>query len=212
MTSNGTLPPDFDVRTPSPARMYNFFLGGKDNFEADRKAAKKALSVVPYGRQVAWSNRRFLLRAVKYLADQGVDQFIDLGAGIPTQPYVHDVAQTIGVFRDRVSGGSHVAISHITSEGTAPHVISTIQEAYADASAPAVFRSRSEIEGLLTGLEIASPGLVEVSDWRRSHRGSAHPPALGSSRALAGSCEAYLCIYSSGPFTFTGVAPSRRSV
>src|SRR5579875_2288269 len=95
MTSNGMLPPKIDVQTPSPARMYNYFLGGKDNFEADRKAAKKALSVVPYGRQVAWSNRRFLLRAVKYLAGQGIDQFIDLGPGIPTEPYVHDVAQAI---------------------------------------------------------------------------------------------------------------------
>ena len=75
--------------------MYNFYLGGKDNFAADRQAARKALSVVPYGRQVAWSNRRFLLRAVKYLAGQAIDQFIDLGPGIPTQPYVHDVAQAI---------------------------------------------------------------------------------------------------------------------
>jgi hypothetical protein len=95
MTSDGIMPPDIDVHTPSPARMYNFFLGGKDNFEADRKAARKAMSVVPYGRQVAWSNRRFLLRAVKYLAGQGIDQFIDLGPGIPVQPYVHDAAQAI---------------------------------------------------------------------------------------------------------------------
>jgi hypothetical protein len=263
MTANGTEPPDFDVRTPSPARMYNFYLGGKDNFEADRKAAKKALSVVPYGRQVAWSNRHFLLRAVKYLTRQGIGQFIDLGPGIPVEPYVHEVAQgivpnarvayidndpivtshnrsllashngyvlamhgdirsphnilldeqlngfidftrpvgvlfvavlhfltgqddpyrTVKVFRDHVPSGSYAAISHITSEGTKPHVISTVQEAYAGASAPAVFRSRSEIEALFAGLELVAPGLVEVSDWRSSHRGGARPPAM---RFLAG--------------------------
>jgi len=87
--------PDIDVTTPSPARMYDYYLGGKDNFPADREAAEKALSVVQQGRAVAWANRRFLVRAVRYLARNGIRQFIDLGTGIPTSPNVHEVARSI---------------------------------------------------------------------------------------------------------------------
>jgi hypothetical protein len=64
---------------PSPARIYDYYLGGKDNFAVDRAAAEEALSVVPHGRQVARANRRFLIRAVTLMAEQGVSQFIDLG-------------------------------------------------------------------------------------------------------------------------------------
>ena len=73
--------------------MYDYYLGGKDNFPADREAAENALSVVPDGRAVARANRRFMVRAVRYLARQGIKQFVDLGAGIPTSPNVHEVAR-----------------------------------------------------------------------------------------------------------------------
>lgn len=200
------LPPGIDVTTPSPARMYDYYLGGKDNFAADRVAAEKALSVVPDGRKVAWANRRFLVRVVKHLARNGIEQFIDLGTGIPTSPNVHETARSfvpdarvayvdndpivpvhnrallessgdgivavrgdvryplnilnnhsvrqvidfqrpvgilfvavlhfvtgaedpyraVAAFRDRVSRGSYIAVSHITTDGTDPHVVSTI--------------------------------------------------------------------------------------
>lgn len=87
--------PDIDVAIPSPARMYDYYLGGKDNFPADRVAAETALSVVPDGRAVARANRRFMVRAVRYLARQGINQFVDLGTGIPTSPNVHEVARGI---------------------------------------------------------------------------------------------------------------------
>jgi hypothetical protein len=74
--------------------MYDYYLGGKDNFPADRHAAEKALSAVPCGRKVAWANRKFLVRAVRALARKGIDQFIDLGTGIPTSPNVHEVARS----------------------------------------------------------------------------------------------------------------------
>jgi len=86
---------DIDVTTPSPARMYDYYLGGKDNFQADREAAEKALSAVPCGRRVAWANRNFLVRAVQFLAHSGIEQFIDLGTGIPTSPNVHEVARSV---------------------------------------------------------------------------------------------------------------------
>ena len=72
-------PSEIDVSVPSPARIYDYYLGGKDNYAVDREAAEKALSVVPHGRRVAQANRKFLGRAVKYMARNGVEQFIDLG-------------------------------------------------------------------------------------------------------------------------------------
>lgn len=86
---------DIDPRTPSPARMYDYYLDGKDNFPADREAAERVLQAVPHGRAIAQANRRFLMRAVRFLAEQGIEQFIDLGTGIPTSPNVHEVAHEI---------------------------------------------------------------------------------------------------------------------
>jgi len=95
MENSHPTPPDIDTTIPSPARMYDYYLGGKDNFSADREAAETALSVIPYGRQIALANRRFLVRAVKYLSRNGIWQFIDLGTGIPTSPNVHEAARSI---------------------------------------------------------------------------------------------------------------------
>jgi hypothetical protein len=83
---------DPDVRTPHPARMYDYLLGGKNNFAADREAADQAMALVPYSREVAWSNRQFMTRAVGAMARAGIDQFIDLGSGFPISPNVHEVA------------------------------------------------------------------------------------------------------------------------
>jgi S-adenosyl methyltransferase len=81
--------------TPAIARVYDYFLGGKDNFAVDREAAEGVLAHVPELRDYAVGNRAFLVRAVRYLARQGVRQFIDLGTGIPTSPNVHEVAQQV---------------------------------------------------------------------------------------------------------------------
>ncbi|WP_196440377.1 SAM-dependent methyltransferase [Planomonospora sp. ID67723] len=89
-----TEQPPIGIQThiPNIARMYDYFLGGKDNFPADREAAEKALAVIPEIRHSARSNRAFLQRAVGFLAEQGIDQFLDIGAGLPTQDNVHQVA------------------------------------------------------------------------------------------------------------------------
>ena len=79
-------PADIDFTVPSPARMYDYYLSGKDNFPADREAAEKALSLVPFGRELARANRDFLVRAVTDLARQGIDQFIDGRHRAPDQP------------------------------------------------------------------------------------------------------------------------------
>ncbi|MGH3329274.1 MAG: SAM-dependent methyltransferase [Streptomycetales bacterium] len=84
-----------DTTKPSAARMYDYFLGGKDNYAVDREAAEQVLEVFPQARQLALANRRFLVRAVRYCAERGIDQFIDIGTGIPTLPNVPDVARKI---------------------------------------------------------------------------------------------------------------------
>ncbi len=86
---------DVDIRTPNHARVYDCFLGGKDNFAADRLAAEKIAAVAPDTRLLARANRGFLVRAVRLIAESGIHQFIDLGTGIPTSPSVHEVARDL---------------------------------------------------------------------------------------------------------------------
>lgn len=89
------IPDDVDVDVPSAARVYDYLLGGAHNFAADRAVGAKVLEVQPQGREIASSNRAFLSRAVRYMVDQGITQFLDLGSGIPTVGNVHEVAQGI---------------------------------------------------------------------------------------------------------------------
>ncbi|MGH3392130.1 MAG: SAM-dependent methyltransferase [Actinomadura sp.] len=84
-----------DVTVPSPARIYDYFLGGKDNFAADRELAEVILRQAPVARAGASANRRFLGRAVEFLAKAGIRQFLDLGTGLPSQNNVHEVAQRV---------------------------------------------------------------------------------------------------------------------
>jgi S-adenosyl methyltransferase len=86
----------FDASAPNPARIYDYFLGGKDNFPADREVAEQVLAIAPVTRAVLRDNRAFLRRAVRFLASEaGIRQFVDLGSGLPTQGNVHEVAQAI---------------------------------------------------------------------------------------------------------------------
>lgn len=93
MAEDVPLPPGIDVHIPNAARMYNYFLGGKDNFPVDREAAEHVLAVAPEAGELARQNRSFLRRAVRHLAeDAGIRQFVDIGTGLPTQGNVHEVA------------------------------------------------------------------------------------------------------------------------
>jgi hypothetical protein len=81
---------------PSPARMYNYFLGGKDHYPADREAAERVIAVSPEVLLFAQQNRAFLRRAVRYLITEcGIRQFIDIGAGLPAEGNVHEIAQEL---------------------------------------------------------------------------------------------------------------------
>jgi hypothetical protein len=257
------VPIGVDPKIPSPARMYDYYLGGKTNYATDREAADKALRVVPSGRQLARANRYFLMRAVRLMADQGISQFIDLGTGLPTSPNVHELARAIhpaarvlyvdndavvaahgrallttsdgllalqadirepdsilnspelaelidfgrpvGVlfvavlhfiedresphgivraFTSRMAAGSYLALSHITSDGTDAACMAAIRDAYACASAPAVFRDEAEIRAFYSGFEVLGPGLAEVARW--SPGSAAFPAEASTVRFLAG--------------------------
>ncbi len=89
-------PPGIDVSRPHPARIYDYFLGGKDNFAADRETAGRVLESWGAVRTAVRENRAFLARAVRYLAaEAGVRQFLDIGAGLPSSSNVHEVAQAV---------------------------------------------------------------------------------------------------------------------
>ncbi|QFG27620.1 SAM-dependent methyltransferase [Actinomadura sp. WMMB 499] len=91
----GAGPGGIDTTVATPARIYDYFLGGKDNYAVDRAAAEEIMKAVPEAPTSARANRAFLRRAVRYMAGAGITQFVDIGAGLPTQGNVHEVAQEI---------------------------------------------------------------------------------------------------------------------
>jgi len=102
VTTDSWVPRGVNPAIPNVARIYDYFLGGKDNFAADRAAATKIAEAAPDVVRRTRENRAFLGRAVRFLAEAGVRQFLDIGTGLPTQDNVHQVAQ-------RLVTGAHVA-------------------------------------------------------------------------------------------------------
>ena len=95
-TEPESAPPEIDVTKAHPARMYDYFLGGKDNFAADRAVAAQVLDSWGSVRTAVRENRAFLGRAVRYLAGEaGISQFLDIGTGLPSANNVHEVAQAV---------------------------------------------------------------------------------------------------------------------
>ncbi|MFB9235529.1 SAM-dependent methyltransferase [Plantactinospora siamensis] len=95
-TDSSDLSARIDTTRPHSARRYDYWLGGKDNFQADREAAEAIAAVFPHIRTAARENRAFMQRAVRHLAaEAGVRQFLDIGTGLPTADNVHEVAQRI---------------------------------------------------------------------------------------------------------------------
>lgn len=228
---------------PNPVRIYDYLLGGKDNFAVDRQAAEHLQHAIPGVRESARANRRFLVRAVQLMAESGIGQFLDLGTGLPTSPNVHEVARdvdpevtvayvdndpTVTAFNralradtprvvavhhdlrhpaevladpvvrqaidlnaplglllvavlhfvdrrdaaalvtsyvDQLAPGSLVAISAACAADLAAPDVARIQAVYS-ATTPFVFHHPDEFALLFDGLELAEPGIVEVSKWR----------------------------------------------
>jgi S-adenosyl methyltransferase len=95
VTEKTRVPAGVDVRKPHAARVYDYALGGKDNYAADRALIDKLTAIIPDTPLVAQENRAFLGRAVHFLARAGIRQFLDIGTGLPTQGNVHEVAQEV---------------------------------------------------------------------------------------------------------------------
>jgi hypothetical protein len=89
-------PPGVNINIPHSARMYDYWLGGKDNFAVDRGVAEAIMQAIPGMRYMAGENRKFVHRAARDLvAKEGVRQFLDIGTGIPTRPNLHEIAQQL---------------------------------------------------------------------------------------------------------------------
>jgi O-methyltransferase involved in polyketide biosynthesis len=92
----GSEPQSFDPSVANPARVWNYWVGGKDNFAADREAAERVLELLPHMMLLAQLTRQFLIDAVHQLAaDYGIRQFLDIGTGLPTADNTHEVAQRV---------------------------------------------------------------------------------------------------------------------
>ena len=92
----GYQPPQIDTSKAHPARVYDYLLGGKDNYPPDREAAEQLLKVMPFALETARQNRLFMQRLTRYLAaDEGITQFLDVGTGIPISPNLHEIAQRV---------------------------------------------------------------------------------------------------------------------
>lgn len=95
MTGSDAAPTRIDTSRPHPARVYDWWLGGKDNYPVDEELARRILAVDGTVVRGARANRRFMRRAVRTVAEAGIRQFLDIGTGIPTEPNLHQVAQGV---------------------------------------------------------------------------------------------------------------------
>jgi hypothetical protein len=95
MTQASRVPPGIDTSVPTPARIYDYMLRGHNNFEPDRRAGEKILAASPELGDSAFANRGFHQRAGKWIAEQGIRQFIDIGSGLPTVGNTHEVVQKV---------------------------------------------------------------------------------------------------------------------
>ncbi|WP_406150085.1 SAM-dependent methyltransferase [Streptomyces anulatus] len=140
-------PQGIDISVPSVSRMYDFYLGGSHNFEVDREAARKAMEFLPGLPKIMQANRAFMRRVVRHAVDIGIDQFLDIGSGIPTFGNVHEVAQAANPGA-KVAYVDHdpVAVAHSQAvlKGNDRAVI-----AAADLRRPKEILTNPEITGLL---------------------------------------------------------------
>jgi len=238
--------PGMNTTVPHPARVYDYWLGGKNNYEADRRAAAEAIAIFPKTVESARSCRAFLARVVSYLtAEAGIRQFLDLGSGLPSVRNVHEVAQSIApesrvVYVDSdpivqlhaqallasspegqtsylqadVSNPDLIlaeaartldfsqpvavmllAMLHLVTDAQDPaRIIATLMAAVPPGSylaighhtadiypelrefarrlselspdIPATLRDRQQVTALFDGLDLVSPGVVQISQWR----------------------------------------------
>ena len=157
------MQPAIDTSRPHPARMYDYYLGGKDNFAADRETAQKALLAVPTIRTGARENRAFLGRAIRWLVTEaGIRQFLDIGTGLPSANNVHEVAQAVApecrvvyVDNDPIVLAHARALLTSTAEGRTAYISADLrqpQEILADPVVAQILDLRRPIALMLVGI------------------------------------------------------------
>ncbi|MGW2641598.1 SAM-dependent methyltransferase [Streptomyces sp. NPDC001348] len=135
MTGSDAASPRIDTSRPHPARVYDWWLGGKDNYPVDEELARKILAVDPAAVRGARANRRFMHRATRVAAEAGVRQFLDIGTGIPTEPNLHQVAQGVApecriVYADNdpIVLRHAEALLHGSAEGSTDYVHADVRD------------------------------------------------------------------------------------
>ena len=168
---SGTLPAALDTSKPNVARAYDYLLGGKDNFAADRAVGDQIIASLPAVQVGVRAQRDLLGRIVRYLVGEaGIRQLLDIGSGLPTAENVHQIAPAIDartrvVYLDNAPVVlTHAFIHHmLDSEDPAS---ATLQAAMEKGLGRSKFRTFAQIEELFDGLELVEPGVVLVPDWR----------------------------------------------
>lgn len=185
----------FDTSRPNVARVWDYWLGGKENFAADRELAEKMLAVHPVTAQMARENRQFLGRAVSYVADRGIGQFIDVGAGLPTALNTHDIARNVDP-RARVAyvDNDPVVILHARSLlAKSPGVIAVP----GDMRDPAGILGDDGLTGLI---DLAKPACVIMSGVLHfADPGTARRVTAAFARALAPGSYLIISVGSGNP-------------
>jgi hypothetical protein len=246
-----------DFGTPNSARMFDYYLGGKDNYASDREAARRVLGATPDVPLVALENREFLKRVIPFLiAEQAISQFVDVGPGLPTRGNVHQLVrrhapgarvayvdndavaveqgrsllrglptvttvcgdlrdpggalshpdlralidfarpvallmtlvldliptgdsayEAVATFRDALSPGSFLVLSHASHDGREPGALTDVSGHPDTASVPLIMRSRAEIAQFFDGFELVDPGVVFLPQWRPA---GGYPPWGGT--------------------------------
>ncbi|MEV6670422.1 SAM-dependent methyltransferase [Streptomyces sp. NPDC051162] len=143
VSERGFSAEEIDTSRPHPARMYDYYLGGWDNYEVDRQAAEHVIQVHPQVRLSARANRAFLRRAVRDCVRDGIRQIIDIGTGIPTSPNTHEVArETAADVRVAYIDNDPIVATHagakLTGAGQAAFVLGDVREPEAVLAHPVV--------------------------------------------------------------------------
>ncbi|WP_461034045.1 SAM-dependent methyltransferase [Streptomyces mayteni] len=244
MGEEGFSAEEIDTSRPHPARMYDYYLGGQDNYEVDRTAAEAVIRLLPDIRLAARENRSFMHRATRAVVARGVRQIIDIGTGIPTSPNTHEVARSlapdvriayvdndpivsayagakltndgnagfvladlrdpeallrhpavadlidfdqpvalllvailhfiddaedpVGIVRtltDALPPGSHLVLSHGTTDFHDAEQLAAVRDVYKNATAGVTLRPRERVAAFYDGFELLEPGLVQPPFW-----------------------------------------------
>ncbi len=149
-----------DTTVAHSARVHDYWLGGKDNFAADRAAGDAVQAAYPGIVQSVRANRAFLARVVRFLAaEAGITQFLDIGTGIPAANNTHEVAQS-------VAPGSYLALSQVASDIEPERMAEAARQYNSRARETQRHRTHAEVTRFFDGLELLEPGVVVVPQWR----------------------------------------------